>query len=116
MRHLQRIEDRLLHVLIEGHPGDALHDVPCQTRPVVGICGYCSRRKNTRRDVRLHVAGEWGEPPWVRLYQVLDGLFEPWRVRHQIAQRDWLAESVGDFVVEIRIHIAIEIELALLGQ
>src|SRR5881392_157175 len=101
MRYLQRIEDRLLHVLVERHPGDALHDVPGQTRSVVGICGYCSRRKNAGRDVRLHVAGEWGEPLWVRLYQVLDGLFKPRRVRHQIAQRDWLAESVRDFVVEI---------------
>ncbi len=47
---------------------------------------------------------------------VLDRLFEPRRMGHQLAQRDGLAVVLRDLEIEIRVDVLVQIQLALLDE
>ena len=53
---------------------------------------------------------------WIGKDDVLDRFFEPRRMGHELAQRDGLAVVVRNLEIEIRIDVAIQIQLALLDQ
>ena len=114
--HAQRLQDVLLHVVVERLAGHALHDVARQRRAVVGIRGHLARwihalghpLLHPRRvaQVVLRVGGE----------QVLDRLLEARRVRHQLAQRHRLAVARRYPEIEVAVHVRVEVEPALLHQ
>ena len=88
--------------------GNTLHNVPCNRRGIVGI-GWCnSPRKNTRRDVRLHVIANRHQVIRAREPHILCCFFEPGRVRHDVAQRDGFAIGRRYLEIEIIIYVAID--------
>jgi hypothetical protein len=48
--------------------------------------------------------------------KLLDGFFESRRVRHQVFHGDGLVERRRNLEVEIVVHAAVEVDLALLGE
>ena len=55
MVHLQRLQDVLVNVVVVILAGNALHDVACHRRCIVGISRCGSRRVDARGQVLLHI-------------------------------------------------------------
>ena len=114
MGHAQRLEDVVLDVVVEWLPGHALHDISGHRRGVVGICWGGAGWKDALRQVMFQVIVDWPKIFRIADEQFLDGFFEARCVGHAVAERNWSWVRGWNLEVEIIIHIAIQIQLALL--
>ena len=114
--HGQRVEDVFLDVVIEAHTRYPLDDVAGDGGGVVGVRRKLQGRPDPGGQVsgqpRLHralVGGIFGE-------EVAPILLESGRVGQDGLQGDRFGKGRRDLEVEVFVHIAAEIELALLDQ
>ncbi|MGB9329300.1 MAG: hypothetical protein WCB10_00880 [Steroidobacteraceae bacterium] len=116
MRHVERLEDVPLHILREWLAGHALHDIAGERGTVVRISRHLTGREHARRHPTLQRRLQRHEMRRIGRVLVLERFFESGRVRHQIQQRDRLAERLRDLEIEIGVDVGVEAQLVLLDK
>jgi len=114
--HAQRYENVLLDVVVERHPRNALHDVAGECGSIIRVRRSRSRREDFLRHMGLHILLQRAHVRGVGDEQLLQRLLETRRVCHQVLHGDGLAEGRGDLEVEIVVHVAVQVDFALLDQ
>ena len=117
LRHPERRENVLLGVVVPRHPRHALDDVSGDGRRVVRVRRVRAGRAHAPGNVRREPLPGGHEARRIIGDQITPVLFEPGRVRHDVAQRDGLTRiGVRDLEVEIPVHVGVEVHLPLLDE
>ena len=115
--HPQRREDVLLNVSRELLPAHAFDHVPGQRVSMVRVSERPARRQHPWRHRLREVLTQRIDQRRQRRRQTQIAIVEPSRVGHDIGERHWLGVIRRDLELrEIRVHVGVEIDLALLGQ
>ena len=113
--HPERREDLLRDVLLERHARGALDDVPRQCDAVVRVRGRALGHAHAARQVPAREFRERNRRR-VRVAEIAQALVEAGAMREQLPQRGGLAERFGHGEIEVRVHVRVEVELALLDE
>ena len=107
--HVQRVEEMLVHVIIEILTGDALDHVRRESRGVIRISRNGPGCKNLRGQMRRQILSDRRQIFFFANKEVFDGFFEAGAMGHDVAEGGGLSKSLRNPEVEILIHICVEV-------
>jgi hypothetical protein len=116
-RHPERLEDVLLHVAPEGHPGDPLDEESRQGQAMVGVAVDVARPKDPVRHAVGEILSQRTQSLGSACRHPEDALVETRRMGQKMSRCDRLLEGCGELeLLEVGVDVLTQIQLSRLDE